>query len=508
MKNKRGFTLVELLAVIIVIGILTMVAIPTIERIAKENREKVYQQQLDNIVLSLKSWASDNRIHLPEEENENLTMTLGNLKSEGYIEHEVKNPLTGKCFDNRMTLVITKEQNNYDYSINLDTIEESNECEVDIDSPTIVLNGNMTENIEVNSLYVDKGVIAKDKDGNDITAHVSTTISGSGNVVDTSNIGNRYIITYSITANDKTVRISRIVKIVDTIAPELIIPTDTTINVMDTSFDVMEGVSAIDNSGETISVEATSNISLEIVGDYTITYTATDSSGNKITKKRILTIEFQNNIMSSDSACITDENIICPVGTEVNVQVNSNDNYDFRVLNDTGVKLTLIMNSKLGEPVEWLSREDYEAAGGKHWDEFKDNNQFGPITALIALKARTLNWTNITAYSYELNYGSVVDYDSNIYEGIYSGAYVQNVRARMLTLAEATSEAIGCTIGGEKCPTWLYEGVNSSIEGYWLSDADESLPYNAWGIYNNGYLHNLFEAGSKSGIRPVIEVYK
>ena len=215
-KIKNGFTFVELLAVITIIGVLTLISLPTIEKIVKNNREKVYEKQLDNIILSLKNWASDNRKYLPEEEGEILTITLGNLKSEGYIEYETKNPLTNKCFDNSMNLTITKVKKTYDYKIDLNSIKESDNCGIEPNAPTIILNGNTVELIEVNSIYVDKGAVAKDSNGNDITSNVIKTITGSGNAVDTSKIGNSYTITYSVEDAGILTKISRTVKIVDT----------------------------------------------------------------------------------------------------------------------------------------------------------------------------------------------------------------------------------------------------------------------------------------------------
>ena len=288
--KKNGFTFAELIAVIVIMSILSLIAIPTIEKIIKENKKNIYQKQLDNIVLVFKNWASDYKEFLPENDGDILTLTLDQLKSDGYMEYETKNPNTNKCFDNNMMLKVQKSKKNYSYSIVKDTIKETEDCEFDINKPSILLKGNVVEKVEVNSIFIDKGVIALNQEGDDISASVSTTITGSGNVVDASVIGNKYVITYTVTYNGKNSSVSRNLEVVDTTAPELIIPGNTTISKTAISFDALNGVSVTDNSGEEITPVIKSNISFGIPGKYEITYTATDSSGNQSIKKRIIVI--------------------------------------------------------------------------------------------------------------------------------------------------------------------------------------------------------------------------
>lgn len=291
MHKKNGFTLIELMAVLMILGAISLITIPTVEKFIKSSKEKLYQSQLDNIVLALKNWAGDNKDLLPTSAGEQLTLNLGILKSEGYVDYDIKNPKNNHCFDNSMLLKIIKVNNYYDYEIDLNSIKEMDSCEVDMHSPKIILNGSSIELVEINSIYNDLGVIAKDSNGNNITNNVTKIITGSGNSVNTTRLNNQYVITYTVSSDGKTVSTSRTVKIVDTTPPELVIPGNTSISTSVTSFNLMTGVSATDNSGESITVSNKSNISFGIKGKYTVTYTAKDSSGNTISKNRIIEIK-------------------------------------------------------------------------------------------------------------------------------------------------------------------------------------------------------------------------
>lgn len=116
MKNK-GFTLVEVLGVIIILGAIAAIATITVNNTLKENKQNLYDIQISYIITGAKSWASSHVFELPENDGEVITLTLGQLKQEGLVENDITNPITKQPFDNSMQITITKVDNNYEYKI-------------------------------------------------------------------------------------------------------------------------------------------------------------------------------------------------------------------------------------------------------------------------------------------------------------------------------------------------------------------------------------------------------
>ena len=115
---KKGFTLVEMLAVITIIGLLALLTVPAIDSMIKENKNTIYELQEQQILDALKEYASENALTL-EDEN---TITLGDLKRSGLIEKNIRNPKTNQCFANDIELNITRDGNSFIYAIDRETI--------------------------------------------------------------------------------------------------------------------------------------------------------------------------------------------------------------------------------------------------------------------------------------------------------------------------------------------------------------------------------------------------
>lgn len=114
--KKNAFTLSELLGVITILGLILLIAIPTVDRILKEGKEELYQSQIQSIETSAQMWGTDHIAELPEKDKFKI-ITLGKLQKDGAIDRQIENPKTGKPFDENLEIKITNHGTYYSYKV-------------------------------------------------------------------------------------------------------------------------------------------------------------------------------------------------------------------------------------------------------------------------------------------------------------------------------------------------------------------------------------------------------
>ena len=278
MKNK-GFTLVELIGVLTLIGIIALIAIPTVDSLTKKSRLKMYERAKQTLITSTRSWLSDNK-ELFSSNGDEIIVTLLDLKEQGYIEFNFKNPLSGNCVSNKTTIVVTKVEDENHNTFDIDLVDELldgtvTDCEAVSITPSIYLKGKNPIDVKIGETFVDPGAIAKDSDGNDISNRI--VVTGTISTVKPSK--NNHLL-YSISSNGVVKSISRIVNVIDDEKPIITGAVDKSIDITVTSIDFLSGVSVTDNSGEQLTIKLNTNVKYGVVGNYYATYIATDSSGN------------------------------------------------------------------------------------------------------------------------------------------------------------------------------------------------------------------------------------
>lgn len=116
MKSK-GFTLAELLGIIVILAVIALIATVSITNSMKSSKERLYQIQIDNIIEGAKMWANENVFNLPENDGDEVFLTLAQLKQAGFVDNDITNPRTNELFSDSLQVKITKIDCNYNYEI-------------------------------------------------------------------------------------------------------------------------------------------------------------------------------------------------------------------------------------------------------------------------------------------------------------------------------------------------------------------------------------------------------
>lgn len=192
--KKRGFTLVEMLGIVVVLGIIATIAIPVIQGSINSNREKMLNVVKKQLIDVSKDWSAKNVSSLPEENGESVSVTLKDLKESGLLRIDVGNPKTSKVLSNESFITITKRDNNFVYEVTLYDLVDADQVEEG--APTITLNGSQVVNLSIGDVYTESGTLEPD---------VSIQIIKNGKEVSTIDTSApcTYSIYYSLVQNDK-----------------------------------------------------------------------------------------------------------------------------------------------------------------------------------------------------------------------------------------------------------------------------------------------------------------
>ena len=127
MNNKRGFTLVELLAVIIILSLLALLTSTAVTKLVKDAKNDLNSTQIELIKSAAQTLGSENLAGLPSP-GECSYLTVGNLKDYGLIDSHIKNLNTNQEISNDLKIKI--------------------ETKINENSGTIITEYEVTENVE------------------------------------------------------------------------------------------------------------------------------------------------------------------------------------------------------------------------------------------------------------------------------------------------------------------------------------------------------------------------
>lgn len=157
----------------------------------------------------------------------------------------------------------------------------------DTDAPALVLTGSSSITLNCGDAFSDDGATATDAVEGDLTS----SIVFGGDTVNTA-VAGTYVITYNVSdhSNNAATQVTRTVVVQDLVDPIVTLTGAPTVNVDCGDNYSDAGATANDACSGVLTPVVSGSVNTTAPGDYTITYTATDASGNDASVSRTVTV--------------------------------------------------------------------------------------------------------------------------------------------------------------------------------------------------------------------------
>ncbi len=103
--NNKAFTLIELIAIILIIGMLILITIPIIGDVIEHSKEQAHDEQVNKIEQAALSYATENTGTLFPDGINSVEVNVETLQLEGYLpKTDIYSPLTVDIMDGCVTI--------------------------------------------------------------------------------------------------------------------------------------------------------------------------------------------------------------------------------------------------------------------------------------------------------------------------------------------------------------------------------------------------------------------
>lgn len=117
--KKNGFTLVELIAVVAIIGILTMMAVPNVMKVLSTKRETLYETTISEIERIAGIYLTENPTLYTTINNDGyVDITIDNLCSSKYMSCPINDPRDNSEIDGYVRITENNGEYVYEFTRN------------------------------------------------------------------------------------------------------------------------------------------------------------------------------------------------------------------------------------------------------------------------------------------------------------------------------------------------------------------------------------------------------
>ena len=376
MNNKKGFTLAELLGVIVILLLLVLIVTPIFINYTKKASNTAYDVQINTIKESAREWALDdaNVKLLPTKDNECVKVSLEKLKEAGFLDFNITNPKTGEKFADESAVVIRKSGKKLTYTFDED---DNITCEnvIAADYPRWVFVSSTpavasdTDTVTVN-IKSDRAISEESLQPENITVKVGSKIVDDANVVVACNGVNPLTCSLQISNLSGNGKLSLIID-KETMKDEDLNPSRIT-NIQTNTI--------VDTTGPIISYTGKENTNASI-------YYATKDDTVKIKFKAEDNGTITNNLQASDIIVYLDGTEITCTKDLTTTGSGSTINYELRLSNVEGNgKVTIkIPSGKIADNMGNLNGEKI-ISPGITFDNIKPTIEYDPSGSTAYLR--------------------------------------------------------------------------------------------------------------------------
>lgn len=108
MSKQKGFTLIEIIGVVVILSLLLILTVPSLTKTLKRNEQNKYNDYIDNLKIAAENYVV-NKLKEGVVINDYIYITLGDLIDEGYVTDVVTNPITNKSLSRGKHIKVLKE---------------------------------------------------------------------------------------------------------------------------------------------------------------------------------------------------------------------------------------------------------------------------------------------------------------------------------------------------------------------------------------------------------------
>ena len=134
--NKKGFTMIELLGAIVILGILSVLAITGATRLIDKSKKEQDATSKETLKMSAQSYLEANPSKAPKLVGDSVDIPAKELKNKKYLKEDIVNSKSEDCMNNSFVKVIRKSNTQFTYVSYLLCGEEAYEKD-EKDKPTI-----------------------------------------------------------------------------------------------------------------------------------------------------------------------------------------------------------------------------------------------------------------------------------------------------------------------------------------------------------------------------------